>query len=205
MTANLAASWVASQVSHNDYVACDKAMCNALTARGFPGRKLQLIRPNSGYPLRAQVAVVTPLVARQFGSRFATKWAPAVLTRVGSGPSAIFIRIVSSKGAAAYSSALSKDVRQRKASAQHLLGNAHVKATAAARNDLAQGRVDARLIVVLTALASVHPIEILGFGTTFAGSSPGIPPTVRASCSSRLSSPHRVRSALLARNPSAGP
>jgi hypothetical protein len=175
VTANLAATWVARQVSHNDYVACDKAMCDALTARGFPGRKLKLIRPNSPYPLLAQIMVETPLVAHQFGSNFATKWAPAILTRVGSGAAAIFIRIVSAKGAASYNSALSKDVQQRKASAQHLLGNAHVKAAAAAKNDLAQGRVDARLIVVLTALAAVHPIEILGFGDTFAGASRGIP------------------------------
>jgi hypothetical protein len=173
--ANIAASWVASQVSHDDYVACDKAMCDALAAHGFPGRKLQLIRPNSSFPQHAQVVVVTPVLARQFGSTPTTKWAPAVLTRIGFGASAILIRIVSSKGAAAYGSALSKDVQQRKASAQHLLTSAHVKASAAARNDLVQGRVDARLIVVLTALAAVHPIEILGFGTTFAGASPGIP------------------------------
>ncbi len=32
-----AAAWVASQVSHDTRVACDKAMCDALTAQGFPG------------------------------------------------------------------------------------------------------------------------------------------------------------------------
>ena len=173
--ASLAASWVASQVSHNVYVACDKAMCDALTAHGFPGRKLQLVRPKSPYPVHAQVVVMTPVLARQFGRSATAKWAPAVLTRIGSGSSAIFIRIVSSKGAAAYNSMLSKDVQQRKASAHQLLVSSHVKASAAARNDLAQGRVDDRLIVVLTALAAVHPIEIVSFGTSFAGASPGIP------------------------------
>jgi hypothetical protein len=173
--ASLAASWVASQVSHDVYVACDKAMCDALTAHGFPGRKLQLVRPKSPYPVHAQVVVMTPVLARQFGRSATAKWAPAVLTRIGSGSSAIFIRIVSSKGAAAYNSMLSKDVQQRKASAHQLLVSSHVKASAAARNDLAQGRVDDRLIVVLTALAAVHPIEIVSFGTNFAGASPGIP------------------------------
>jgi hypothetical protein len=173
--ASLAASWVASQVSHAVYVACDKAMCDALTAHGFPGRKLQLVRPKSPYPVHAQVVVMTPVLARQFGRSATAKWAPAVLTRIGSGSSAIFIRIVSSKGAAAYNSMLSKDVQQRKASAHQLLVSSHVKASAAARNDLAHGRVDDRLIVVLTALAAVHPIEIVSFGTNFAGASPGIP------------------------------
>jgi hypothetical protein len=173
--ASIAARWVVSQVSHDDLVACDRAMCAALAAHGFPGSKLRLIRPKAPYPLQAQVVVVTPQVARQFGSSFAAKWAPAVLSRVGFGAPAIYIRIVASKGAAAYNSALSKDVQQRKASAQHLLGSAQVKVTPAARNELSQGQVDARLIVVLTALASVHPIEILGFGTNFAGASPRIP------------------------------
>jgi hypothetical protein len=175
VAANLAATWVATQIGHDQYVACDKAMCDALTAHGFPGRKLQLIRPHSHPPVHAQVVVVTPVVARQFASNPAAKWAPAVLTRVGSGTSAIFIRVVSSQGAGAYNSALSKDVQQRKSSAQHLLRSAHVKASAAARSDLAQGRVDARLIVVLTSLAALHPIQILGFGTAYADATPGIP------------------------------
>ena len=175
VAANLAASWVATQIGHEQYVACDKAMCDALTAHGYPGRKLQLIRPHSQPPLHAQVVVVTPVVARQFASNPAAKWAPAVLTRVGSGTSAISIRVVSSKGAGAYNSALSKDVQQRKSSAQHLLRSAHVKATAPARSDLAHGRVDARLIVVLTSLAALHPIQILGFGTAYTGASPGVP------------------------------
>jgi len=175
VTANLAATWVAAQVSHNAYVACDRAMCDALTAQGFPGRKLQLIRPKSSYPLHAQVVVETPLVARQFGNSAAAKWAPAVLTRLGSGPSAILIRIVSPKGGAAYSSLLRRDVQRRKTAAHQLLVSPHVKVTAEARNELAQGQVDARLIVVLTALAAVHPIDILGFGTNFAGATPGMP------------------------------
>jgi len=174
-TATLAASWVAGQVSHDAYVACDQAMCDLLTADQFPGRKLQVIRPDSPYPLHAQVVVVTPVVQRQFGSSLATDWAPTVLTRVGSGPTAISIRVVSPHGAAAYRSALSRDVRQRKTVAHILLGSPEVTASAPVRKQLADGQVDARLILALMALAAVHPIDILSFGTSFPGASAGVP------------------------------
>jgi hypothetical protein len=150
-------------------------MCDALAAHGFPGRHLQLIRPSSSYPLHAQVVVETPVVQRQFGSSLATNWAPAVLTRVGSGSTAISIRIVAPGGAAAYNSALSKDVQQRRAGVHLLLASPKVKASAQVRKELAAGHVDARLIVVLTALASVQPIDILSVGNAFPGASQGIP------------------------------
>ena len=174
-TAKLAANWVAEQVSHDAYVACDKAMCDLLTADQFPGGKLQLISLDSSYPLHAQVVVVTPAVQRQFGNSLATNWAPIVLTRVGSGPTAISIRIVSPHGAAAYRSALIRDVQQRKAFAHFLLRSPQVTASAPARKALAGGQVDARLIVALTALAAVHQIDILSFGTGFPGASAGVP------------------------------
>jgi hypothetical protein len=174
-TARLAASWVEGQVSHDAYVACDKAMCDLLTADKFPRGKLQLISPDSSYRLHAQVVVVTPVVERQFGSSL-TNLAPIVLTRVGSGPTAISIRIVSPPdGAAAYRSALSRDVQQRKAFAHFLLRSPQVTASAPVRKELADGQVDARLIVALTALAAKHPIDILGFGTSFPGASAGVP------------------------------
>jgi hypothetical protein len=174
-TAKLAASWVAGQVSHDAYVACDKAMCDLLTADQFPGRKLQVIRPDSPYPLHAQVVIVTPVVQRQFGSSLATNWAPIVLTRVGLGPTAISIRVVSPHGAAAYRSALSKDLQQRKNLANFLLASPQVTASVPVRKELADGQVDARLIVTLTALAAKHPIDILSLGTNFPGASAGVP------------------------------
>jgi hypothetical protein len=174
-TAKLAARWVAAEVSHDAYVACDKAMCDLLTADQFPGPKLQLIGPGSSYPLHAQVVVVTQAVQHQFGSSLATDWAPIVLTRVGSGLTAISIRIVSPQGAAAYRSALIRDLQQRKAYAHFLLGSSRVTASAPARKQLADGQVDARLMFALTALAVAHPIDILGFGTGFPGASAGVP------------------------------
>src|SRR5262245_15647557 len=150
-------------------------MCDALTAHGFPGRHLRLIRPDSSVLPHAQVVVVTPLVQRQFGRRLATKWAPAVLARFGAGAAGISVRIAAPHGAAAYETALKADLRARKAGGAGLLTRPHISATATARNQLLTGQVDPRLIVVLTALASVHPIRILDFGTAFAGASAGIP------------------------------
>jgi hypothetical protein len=119
-TAKLAASWVVGQVSHDAYVACDKAMYDLLTADQFPYRKLQLIRPGSSYPLHAQVVVVTPVVQRQFGSSLATDWAPIVLTRVGSGPRVRHAPLphCGASWCGGLPVSVSRDVQQRKAVAQ---------------------------------------------------------------------------------------
>ena len=173
-TTNLAAAWVAAQVGHDALVACDQAMCEALTAHGFPGRHLRLIRTHSPVP-RAQVIVATPVVLRQFGS-LSTRWAPAALASFGQGSASIIsVRLVAMQGVAKYEAALKADLRSRKASGAGVADNPHISASAIARKQLLAGQVDSRLIVVLTALASVHPIRILDFGTAFAGQSVGIP------------------------------
>ncbi len=156
-------------------VACDKVMCGALAAHGFPGRHLKLISPGAPYPSRAQVVVETPALRHQFGARRNVDLAPPVLARFGLGGAAINVRVVAPQGAAAYKTQLKADVRQRRSAAAGLLTSSRVRASAAARKELIAGRVDARLIVVLTALASVHPIDILHFGTAFTGTSPGVP------------------------------
>ena len=172
-TTSVAAAWVAVQVGHDALVACDQAMCEALTAHGFPGRHLRLIRPHSPVP-RAQVIVATPVVLRQFGS-LSTRWAPAALARFGAGSASITVRLVAPHGTTKYEAALKADLRSRKASGARLTDNPHISASATARKQLIAGQVDSRLIVVLTALASVHPIRILDFGAPFAGESAGMP------------------------------
>jgi hypothetical protein len=174
-TASLAAGWVAAQVGHDIVVACDRAMCDELTAHGFPGRHLRLIRPHASVPPHAQVVVVTPAVQRQFGSSHTTKWAPAVLASFGARTAGISVRIAAAHGAARYEAALKADLRSRKAAGAALLTKPHLSASATARKQLLAGQVDSRLIVDLKALASVHPIRILDFGTAFAGASAGIP------------------------------
>lgn len=174
-TAGLAAAWVVAQVGHDVVVACDEAMCDALTAHGYPGRHLGLIRSDSPAPLHAQVVVVTSVVQRQFGASLATKWAPTALASFGAGSAGISVRIMAPQGAARYEAALKADLRSLKAGGAGLLGSPHVSASDTARKQLLTGQVDSRLIVVLTALASVHPISILDFGPASAGASPGVP------------------------------
>ncbi len=174
-TASRAAAWVTSQVSHDAVVACDHLMCGALAAAGFPGRNLRPITSASPQPPHSDVVVVTPVVQHQFGPGLATDWAPVVLARFGSGAGTISVRVVSPHGAAAYETALTADLRLRRIGGAGLLTNPQVTASALARKQLTSGQVDARLIIVLTALASVHPVDIVAFGTGFAGTSAGVP------------------------------
>lgn len=171
----LAARWVDRQVSHDAVIACDRAMCRALAGHGFPGRRLKLIGPGAPYPVRAQVVIETPAIRNLFGARRNAELAPAVLARIGRGSAAISIRVIAPRGAAAYQAQLRADIRQRRGEGAGLLTSSQVMASPIAREELISGQVDARLIVVLTALASVHPIDVLGFGTAFAGASPGLP------------------------------
>jgi hypothetical protein len=162
-------------VGHDVVVACDKAMCGALAAHGFPGRHLRLIRPGSPAPPHAQVIVVTPLVQRKFGSSRIGNWAPAALASFGPASTGVSVRIVAPRGAAKYEAALKADKRSRKAKGAGLVHSPHVSTSATARKQLLTGQVDSRLIVVLTALASRHPIRILDFGADPPGASAGIP------------------------------
>ena len=57
-----AASWVARQVSRDAVVSCDRVMCAALTAHGFPSRNLLVLGPTSNYPVSSAVVVETAAV-----------------------------------------------------------------------------------------------------------------------------------------------
>jgi hypothetical protein len=74
-----------------------------------------------------------------------------------------------------YQRALAADLRSRQAAGQQLLHNPHVAATPAARGALAAGRVDARLLITLAALAASEPVRVTGFGAPDPGASPGLP------------------------------
>ena len=173
-TASRAAAWVASQVSHSAVVACDQVICSALATAHFPQHNLRVLKPTSSYPAHSDVVVVTPKVQRQFGSSLATIVAPSALAQFGHGATTISIRVVAKQGAAAYKSALAADLKLRRAGGTGLLASHQVTASAPARKDLISGRVDARLIIVLTALASVHPVDIVSFGTV-SGASTDVP------------------------------
>ncbi len=173
--AQLAAEWVSQQVSRSAIVACDPSMCAALEAQGVPATRLLVLRAGTANPRGAEVVVATPAVRSQFGSRLDSVYAPAVIAGFGSGPDQVNVQVVAPDGAAAYLAAQRQDMAARKAAGTQLLANKRIEATAQARTQLAAGAVDARLLIMLPALAAIHPIQILAFGDPGPGAGPGVP------------------------------
>ena len=173
--AQLAAAWVAQQVAPSTIVACDPLMCSALEAQGVHAANLLVLRADATSPLGAQVVVVTPAVRSQFGSRVSSVYAPSVIAGFGSGPGQVSVQVVAQDGPTAYLAALRQDAADRKTAGAQLLANKHIQASAEARAQLAAGAVDARLLIMLPALAAVHPIQVLAFGDLAPGAGPGVP------------------------------
>jgi hypothetical protein len=170
-----AAAWVASQVSAGAIVSCDPAMCAVLVRHGFPAANLLVLGPGAPDPLGSGVVLATPAVRSMFGSRLATVYAPQTLASFGTGPARVDVRVVAPDGAAAYRTALAADVRARRAAGLQLLADPRVSGPATVRADLAAGRVDARLLITLAAMAEAEPVRILAFGGGGPGASPGTP------------------------------
>jgi hypothetical protein len=170
-----AAAWVARQVSPDAIVACDPDMCSALLAQRIaPGNLLEL-RSGAPDPLGADVLVATAAVRSQFGARLASVYAPAVLASFGSGRFRIDVRAVAPDGALAYRAALAADLTARRYAGRQLLGNPHVRVSAAARGELQAGQVDSRLLTTLAALAVGEPVQVTAFGDSGPGASAGVP------------------------------
>jgi hypothetical protein len=166
-----AATWVAAQVNRTAVVACDPEACQALAQHGFPASQLTRLGPKAKYPLKATIVVDTPTLRHQLG----VDQAPVVLAGFGRGADRITVRVMAPHGAAAYTSALREDRRQRQALGSGLLTSRQIEVTPAARSAMAAGDVDTRLLVIITAMASQHPIDILVFGRTWSGTTAGIP------------------------------
>jgi hypothetical protein len=156
-------------------VACDPLMCSALEAQGVLAAKLLILRTGMTSPLGAQVVVVTPVVRSQFGGRLDSVYAPSVIADFGSGPDQVSVQVMAQDGPTAYLTALRQDVVARKTAGTQLLANNRIRASAEALAQLAAGTVDSRLLIMLPALAVVHPIQILAFGHPAPGASPGVP------------------------------
>jgi hypothetical protein len=169
-----AAAWVASQVGRARLVSCDQKMCQALQARGVPANDLLVLRPGAANPLPSAVVVVTAAVRKMVGSRL-TADAPATLASFGSGAGRISVRMIYRRGAAAYATALRKEIADRKTFGASLLLLDPVTAAAADRRQLRGGQVDSRLLLTLAELASQWPISIVAFGDRGPGASPGVP------------------------------
>jgi hypothetical protein len=170
-----AAAWAAQQVSRDAIVACDPAMCSALQANGMPTPDLLVLRPAAPDPLGSDVVIATAVVRSQFGGHLASVYAPAVLASFGSGGTRIDVRAVAPDGSAAYRAALAADLAARRRAATQLLHNPQLAATPAAQRDLLAGRVDARLLITVAAVAAEWPVRVIAFGDAGPGASPGVP------------------------------
>jgi len=87
----------------------------------------------------------------------------------------VSVQVIAKNGPTAYLTALRQDVAARKAAGSQLLANKKIGTSAMARVQLAAGAVDSRLLIMLPALAAVHPIQILSFGPLAPDAGPGVP------------------------------
>ena len=172
---NLAAAWVAGQVSRTAVVACDPAMCRVLAAHGVSARVLYPLGPATASPLHSKIIVVTAQVRAKFGNLLGSVYAPAVLASFGSGAQRVEIRQTVLHGAAAYRAALGADLLRRKASGAELLRNNRIATAPIARREVSAGRVDSRLLIAIAGMASMHPVYIINFGSAAPGADPDLP------------------------------
>jgi hypothetical protein len=172
---NLAAAWIAAQVSRGVIVACDPLMCTALERDGLPAGDLELLGTGAGDPLGSGVVVSTTAVRSELGSRLASVYAPTVLASFGGGPSSVAVRVTAPDGAAAYLSAAHTDVLARQQDGERLLRNGNVHVPQAGEAELVAGDVDSRLLITLATLANSVPVYVRQFGDAGPGAPAGTP------------------------------
>jgi hypothetical protein len=170
-----AAAWVTAQVSHGVIVACDPLMCNELQQRGFPAADLSPVSASAADPLGSGIVVDTTAVRSQLGPRLATVYAPVVVASFGSGAELVQIRAAAVGSAAAYLRALRADFRARRLAGRELAGNSRIRMPRSARAALTRGRVDARLLITLAALAHSFPVRIVSITDAGPGAAPAVP------------------------------
>jgi hypothetical protein len=166
-----AAAWIAGQVSSDEIIGCDPAMCAALQAHGVAAGRLRLVGPATtglaGLP-DAGLIVASPLVRSQFGSRLGDS-APVLLASFGSGASLIDVRTAFPGGAAAYDSAVKADAAARESAGAQLLRSQRIMVSPQGAAQLRAGEVDSRLLVMLAALASLQRLRVVAFGDASPG------------------------------------
>jgi hypothetical protein len=170
-----AANWVATQVNADEVVGCDPMMCAALEAAHIQANRLLMLGPSQPDPLGSEVLLDTATLQAQFGPRLESVYAPVSLAVFGSGAARVEVRFVVPNGAHTYLAELADDVAARKAAGTEMLRNHAIHASPLASHQLIAGQVDTRLLVTLVTLAHSHPVDIISFGTSQAGASPGVP------------------------------
>jgi hypothetical protein len=170
-----AASWIAGQLDPSLTVSCDPQMCAQVRHAGVAASKLMVVPASAGARLGSGVIVATPAIRDQFGARLATVDAPLVIASFGSGADRVDVRAVAPAGAAALQASLAAGHARLVSAGAQLLANKNIQASAAARASLLAGRVDPRLLVVLSALAADLPLRLVAFDDSSPGASQAIP------------------------------
>lgn len=170
-----AASWVAQQITPGAVVACDAQMCTDLEQAGLPAGQLLYLGVGTASPVESDVLVATATVRQEYGARLAGVYAPSVLASFGTGAAQVAIRVVASRGAAAYAAGLRADLAARVSAGRQLLHNPRLHVSPEARQVLAAGQADSRLLADFRALAAGHPLRVIRFGAAPDGLSPGQP------------------------------
>ena len=140
-------------------MSCDPVMCLALRDGGFPASSLMPLGSAAADPLGSSVIVETAALRNQFGPRLASVYAPVVIASFGSGAARVDVRAYAAGSASDYRAALAADAAARRAAGRRLLGSPHIAAAAAARRELAAGRVDSRLLITLATLAAGQDVR----------------------------------------------
>jgi hypothetical protein len=170
-----AASWVAAQVSNSGVVSCDPVMCGELASRGFPPARLDEVRPGVVHLWASGVVVATAAVRRAFGGDLSSSYAPGIIASFGSGANRVDVRVIDPRGSASYKAAVRADLRARALAGAQLARNPRIDVSAVARRQLRVGRVDARILVILAALAATSPVSVLAFGDSGPGAGAASP------------------------------
>jgi hypothetical protein len=170
-----AAAWITREVASDITVGCDPVMCNELQRSGLPVSRQLPLQPSAADPLGAQLVVATPVIRNQFGTRLATVYAPLVIASFGSGANRVDVRYVAPDGSKAFEAQLATDRKNRIAAGRQMLANNHIQASAAARGALLAGQVDPRLLVTLSTLAALMPLQLIAFVDPSPGASADVP------------------------------
>jgi hypothetical protein len=171
-----AAAWITAQVSHAAIVSCDPVMCQALMAARFPAGDLLTLGPSATDPMGSQIVADDTVLRNQLGSKLPDVYAPVILARFGAGTTQVEVRVEAADGARAYQLAQSADLLARQQAGRELLASHGLHPSAAARQAIAAGQVDSRLLVTLVALlGQQYPVYVDSFGDLGPGASPGVP------------------------------
>jgi hypothetical protein len=163
-----AATWLAAQVSSATTVACDPAMCGDLTAAGFPAARESALELGGSLPATAGMVVATPVIQSEASAELAAR-APLVLASFGTGAARVQVRAFGAGTGATYLAAVRHQMAASGKTGRGLLRNRRLHLFGAARAEVASGRVDPRLLVVLGRLAAAYPIDVTAFGDSGPG------------------------------------